>query len=78
MKTERLLNVFSVFEILKVNLSRPFILSFTEPILWFWNAYVGVSPFNTSNPTSSKSADSRLRNPRIRTRKTVFADLSHR
>lgn len=32
-----------VFEMLKVNLSRPFILSFTEPILWFWNAYIAVS-----------------------------------
>ncbi|KAK6582547.1 hypothetical protein PZA11_004955 [Diplocarpon coronariae] len=32
----------SFFEILKINLSRPFILSFTEPILWFWNAYVAI------------------------------------
>jgi len=32
----------SLFEMLKVNLSRPFILSFTEPILWFWNAYIAV------------------------------------
>jgi hypothetical protein len=31
-----------VFEILKINLSRPFVLSFTEPILWFWNAYIAV------------------------------------
>ena len=31
-----------VFEILKVNLSRPFVLTFTEPILWFWNAYIAV------------------------------------
>lgn len=29
-------------QILKVNLSRPFILSCTEPILWFWNAYIAV------------------------------------
>ncbi|KAF8860646.1 MFS general substrate transporter [Acephala macrosclerotiorum] len=29
-------------QILKVNLSRPFILSFTEPILWFWNAYIAI------------------------------------
>ncbi|QSZ31197.1 hypothetical protein DSL72_000760 [Monilinia vaccinii-corymbosi] len=29
-------------EILKVNLSRPFILCATEPILWFWNAYIGI------------------------------------
>lgn len=33
---------FIVFEILKVNLSRPFVLAFTEPILWFWNAYISV------------------------------------
>lgn len=32
----------SLFEMLKVNLSRPFILSFTEPILWFWNAYIAI------------------------------------
>ncbi|KAI9643554.1 hypothetical protein NHQ30_008173 [Ciborinia camelliae] len=32
----------SFFEILKINLSRPFVLCFTEPILWFWNAYIAV------------------------------------
>lgn len=32
----------SVAAILKTNLSRPFVLSFTEPILWFWNAYIGI------------------------------------
>ncbi|KAH9212949.1 major facilitator superfamily domain-containing protein [Leptodontidium sp. 2 PMI_412] len=32
----------SLFEMLKINLSRPFILSFTEPILWFWNAYIAI------------------------------------
>jgi MFS family permease len=31
-----------VTEILKVNLSRPFVLTFTEPILWFWDAYIAV------------------------------------
>ncbi|TAQ89853.1 hypothetical protein B7494_g1824 [Chlorociboria aeruginascens] len=29
-------------EILKLNLSRPFILTFTEPILWFWDAYIAI------------------------------------
>ena len=29
----------STFELLKINLSRPFILSFTEPILWFFNLW---------------------------------------
>ncbi|POS85785.1 hypothetical protein EPUL_004078, partial [Erysiphe pulchra] len=29
-----------VFQILKTNLSRPFVLAFTEPILWFWNGYI--------------------------------------
>jgi multidrug resistance protein len=28
--------------ILKVSLSRPFVLTFTEPILWFWDFYVSV------------------------------------
>jgi len=32
----------SVIEILKVNLSRPFVLTFTEPILWFWDIYIAV------------------------------------
>ncbi|KAL2072390.1 hypothetical protein VTL71DRAFT_11733 [Oculimacula yallundae] len=32
----------SLFQMLKINLSRPFILSFTEPILWFWNAYIAI------------------------------------
>lgn len=40
-----MLIIFIVKEILKVNLSRPFILSFTEPILWFWNAYIAVCAF---------------------------------
>jgi hypothetical protein len=31
-----------VRQILKINLSRPFVLAFTEPILWFWNAYISV------------------------------------
>jgi MFS family permease len=31
-----------VLQILKINLSRPFVLAFTEPILWFWNAYISV------------------------------------
>lgn len=33
----------TVFQILKTNLSRPFVLAFTEPILWFWNGYITVS-----------------------------------
>ncbi|TVY34909.1 MFS transporter [Lachnellula subtilissima] len=44
----------SPFEILKVNLSRPFVISFTEPICRFWNGYIAVS--STANhgarPTS--------------------------
>ncbi|KAK6593818.1 major facilitator superfamily transporter [Botrytis cinerea] len=32
----------SFYEILKINLSRPFVLSTTEPILWFWNTYIAV------------------------------------
>ncbi|TGO14710.1 hypothetical protein BTUL_0049g00190 [Botrytis tulipae] len=32
----------SFFEILKINLSRPFVLCFTEPILWFWNTYIAI------------------------------------
>ena len=32
-------NKISTFELLKINLSRPFILSFTEPILWFFNIW---------------------------------------
>ncbi|RDL32570.1 putative benomyl resistance protein [Venustampulla echinocandica] len=31
-----------LYELLKINLSRPFVLSFTEPILWFWNAYIAI------------------------------------
>ena len=27
---------------LKINLSRPFTLTLTEPILWFWNLYIGL------------------------------------
>jgi MFS family permease len=29
----------STFQLVKLNLSRPFILSFTEPILWFFNIW---------------------------------------
>lgn len=32
----------SIVQSLKINLSRPFVLSFTEPILWFWNAYIAI------------------------------------
>jgi hypothetical protein len=32
----------SIWEILKVNLSRPFIMAVTEPICIFWNLYVAV------------------------------------
>lgn len=32
----------SVVETLKVNLSRPFIMTATEPILWFWDLYIAV------------------------------------
>lgn len=32
----------SIFSLLKVNLARPFIMAATEPILWFWNLYIGV------------------------------------
>ncbi|KAL3426400.1 MFS transporter [Phlyctema vagabunda] len=32
----------SVWEVLKVNLSRPFVLTFNEPILWFWDAYIAI------------------------------------
>ncbi|KAG9234241.1 major facilitator superfamily domain-containing protein [Amylocarpus encephaloides] len=35
-------NHMGLIGILKVNLSRPFVLSFTEPILWFWNAYIAI------------------------------------
>lgn len=35
-------NTIIVVQSLKINLSRPFVLSFTEPILWFWNAYIAV------------------------------------
>ncbi|KAH6682497.1 major facilitator superfamily domain-containing protein [Halenospora varia] len=35
-------NRMSAWDVLKINLSRPFILSFTEPILWFWNAYIAI------------------------------------
>jgi MFS family permease len=42
---------FLVLQILKINLSRPFILAFTEPILWFWNAYISVST-REDDPTS--------------------------
>lgn len=29
----------STLELIKINLSRPFVLSFTEPILWFFNVW---------------------------------------
>ncbi|KAI9052589.1 hypothetical protein LZ554_003932 [Drepanopeziza brunnea f. sp. 'monogermtubi'] len=32
----------SLFEVLKTNLSRPLVLAVTEPILWFWNAYISL------------------------------------
>jgi MFS family permease len=32
----------SVVDLLKVNLTRPFVMTFTEPILWFWNLYIAV------------------------------------
>lgn len=33
----------SIVKLLKTNLSRPFILSFTEPILWFFNIWFVAS-----------------------------------
>ncbi|OJJ47551.1 hypothetical protein ASPZODRAFT_64364 [Penicilliopsis zonata CBS 506.65] len=32
----------SVVEVLKINLSRPFIMAVTEPICIFWNIYIGI------------------------------------
>lgn len=32
----------SVMQVLKTNLSRPFIMTATEPILWFWDLYIAV------------------------------------
>ncbi|EFX00914.1 major facilitator superfamily transporter multidrug resistance [Grosmannia clavigera kw1407] len=32
----------SIPHLLKINMSRPFILSFTEPILWFFNIWISV------------------------------------
>ncbi|KAK6086921.1 MFS transporter [Seiridium cupressi] len=32
----------SLFELLKVNLMRPFVLFFTEPILWFFNLWISL------------------------------------
>ncbi|KAG8162718.1 hypothetical protein KVR01_007196 [Diaporthe batatas] len=32
----------STAELMRVNLSRPFVLSFTEPILWFFNIWISV------------------------------------
>jgi len=32
----------NLLALLKTNLSRPFILACTEPILWFWNAYIAI------------------------------------
>lgn len=31
-----------ILQLLAINLKRPFILTFTEPILWFWDLYVAV------------------------------------
>lgn len=30
------------WETLRVNLTRPFVMALTEPILWFWNLYISV------------------------------------
>lgn len=32
----------SITQILKTNLSRPFVMTATEPILWFWDLYIAV------------------------------------
>ena len=32
----------SITQVLKTNLSRPFIMTATEPILWFWDLYIAV------------------------------------
>jgi hypothetical protein len=32
----------SITRSLKINLSRPFVLTLTEPILWFWDLYIAV------------------------------------
>jgi len=32
----------SKLQLLKINLSRPFVLSLTEPILWFFNIWYGL------------------------------------
>lgn len=32
----------STWELIKLNLSRPFVLSFTEPILWFFNIWISI------------------------------------
>lgn len=54
--------VRSTAQLMKINLSRPFILSATEPILWFFNIWISViygilylvslSRFHTHPPTS--------------------------
>jgi MFS family permease len=46
----RLIIEFTVTRVLKINLSRPFVLALTEPILWFWNAYIAVSPQHLLRP----------------------------
>ena len=35
-------NKISLFELLKVNLSRPFVMFFTEPICMFWDVYIAI------------------------------------
>lgn len=32
----------SITQTLKTNLSRPFVMTATEPILWFWDLYIAV------------------------------------
>ncbi|KAH8595280.1 major facilitator superfamily domain-containing protein [Bisporella sp. PMI_857] len=31
-----------IVPLLKINLARPIVLAVTEPILWFWNLYIGI------------------------------------
>lgn len=42
----------STIELLKINLSRPFILSFTEPILWFFNIWSVLLQFTVPIQTT--------------------------
>ena len=35
-------DIASVASLLRTNLPRPFVLTFTEPILWFWDLYMGT------------------------------------